>query len=170
MLQHATTRLEICCNMSNTRLEICCNLLKYINYSKGLVYYEIVDTTEKAVKADRFDKFMKVLCEVAPVDAIFIMDNASIHKQSNLEEIVGKKAQKLLWQSAYSPDYNPIENVFGWTKGKLKDHEYSSDTLLTILKDILHSLPKKIIRSFVNHCKRLWDDDYSIHNQLSINY
>jgi len=51
---------------------------------------------------------------------VIIMDNASIHKNKKTREILEKAGHILLYLPPYSPDYNPIEKVFGTIKRMLK--------------------------------------------------
>ena len=65
----------------------------------------------------------------------------------------------LIWQSPYSPDFNPIEKVFGLIKSRMKSHEFSTDTLCGIIEKVIESLTVNEIRPFFSHCSRLWKDE-----------
>lgn len=51
---------------------------------------------------------------------VIIMDNASIHRNKKVREIIESNGYILHYLSPYSPDYNPIENVFGTIKKILR--------------------------------------------------
>ena len=60
--------------------------------------------------------------------SVIIMDNASFHKGQRLNEIFEKYGHKLVFLSAYSPDLNPIENMWGTIKTNLRNYyDYSKD-------------------------------------------
>ena len=51
---------------------------------------------------------------------IVIMDNASIHKNAETQEIIETAGCKLLYLPPYSPDLNPIEHFWANLKKKLQ--------------------------------------------------
>lgn len=61
---------------------------------------------------------------------VIIMDNASIHRSKKVREAIEKAGHILLYLPPYSPDFNPIEKVFGTIKKVLR---YSGDSLEEVL-------------------------------------
>lgn len=51
---------------------------------------------------------------------IVIMDNLSSHKVTGVREAIEAKGAKLLFLPPYSPDFNPIEQVFAKLKALLR--------------------------------------------------
>ena len=62
----------------------------------------------------------QILLKNLPPKQIIIMDNASIHKSKELRELIEKEGHFLLFLPPYSPDFNPIEKIFGVIKRLLK--------------------------------------------------
>lgn len=63
--------------------------------------------------------------------AVIIMDNASIHKNGNIEQIVNQNPLcQLLYLPPYSPDLNPIEHI--WTAVKTYVRTFLTDNLLSV--------------------------------------
>ena len=61
-----------------------------------------------------------------PKKSVIIMDNASFHKGQKLKELFEKYNHKLVFLPAYSPDLNPIENMWGTIKTNLRNYyDYS---------------------------------------------
>lgn len=54
--------------------------------------------------------------------SIVVLDNASIHLDDRILDAVTQKGALLVYQSAYSPDLNPIETCFHQYKSHLKRH------------------------------------------------
>jgi len=77
----------------------------------------------------------KLLPAVGP-DKLIVMDNASFHKNIKTKEIIEKAKCTLLYLPPYSPDLNPIENFWGWLKGKVR----SLNGLFTLLEHVLKSM------------------------------
>ncbi|KAG2374225.1 hypothetical protein C9374_014060 [Naegleria lovaniensis] len=135
------------------------SLLACINERGGLVYWELVDTTNKAIDADRFNIFLTTLSKLIPKDCILVLDNASIHKEKEVHRIMNGQGISVFWQSPYSPDFNPIELLFGWMKTQLKNYEHSVDSLEEIMEQVFDQVTPKLIKSFVHHCKEIWHDE-----------
>ena len=61
------------------------------------------------------------LIKSIPKGYTIIMDNAAFHRKNKLEELAQKHGFKLLFLSAYSPDFNPIEKTWANLKKALID-------------------------------------------------
>ena len=69
--------------------------------------------------------FKYILPKLKP-NSVIIMDNASYHKSKRLKELFKKHNCHLVFLSAYSPDLNPIENMWGTIKQELRNYcDYS---------------------------------------------
>jgi transposase len=49
-----------------------------------------------------------------------VVDNLSAHKVKGLRQMIEAAGVRLLYLPAYSPDFNPIENVFAKLKSLLR--------------------------------------------------
>jgi len=56
-------------------------------------------------------------------NSIIIMDNASIHHVERVEDIITGVGARLIFLPPYSPDLNPIEEVFAKVKTFIKEHD-----------------------------------------------
>ena len=61
------------------------------------------------------DLFPKMLTH-----SVILMDNASFHKGKKTRELIENAGCKLLYLPPYSPDFNPIENVWAVIKSYYK--------------------------------------------------
>lgn len=60
--------------------------------------------------------------------SVIIMDNASFHRGKKLEKLFEKYNHKLVFLPAYSPELNPIENMWGTIKQNLRSYyDYSKN-------------------------------------------
>jgi len=153
---------EICQSIAHRLSSQRFSLLACINKYVGMVYYEFVDTTAKAIDSSRFNQFLHRLSLRLPKASIIVMDNASVHKPAYVKDIVRQQHLMYLFQSPYSPDYNPIEFVFGWIKQHLQRYEYSTDTLEDIIQTAIANLTPELVAKFVLHCQHVWEDEETI--------
>jgi transposase len=82
-----------------------------------------------ATNAQWFNHWLKHhLFAELPDGATLIMDNAAFHKTPQTRKIIEQSPFHLLYLPKYSPDFNPIENVFAILK-KRRQHAPSGTTL-----------------------------------------
>ena len=69
---------------------------------------------------------------------IVIMDNASPHKVKGVVEAIEERGAYVLWLPTYSPDLNPVEQLWSKVKAHLRKAKARSlDALYIALKDAL---------------------------------
>jgi transposase len=66
---------------------------------------------------------VQVLCPVLRPNDIVVMDNLSAHKNPELIKHIKKCGAELLYLPPYSPDLNPIENMWSKIKQLLRGME-----------------------------------------------
>ena len=72
-----------------------------------------------AVNAEVFEAFIEqVLLPTLDAGDVVVMDNLSSHKRRRTRELIRSRGAQVLYLPPYSPDLNPIENVFA----KIKQH------------------------------------------------
>jgi transposase len=74
-----------------------------------------------AMDADAFKTYLReVLVPTLSVGDIVIIDNLPAHKVAGVKDIIEKAGAKLMYLPPYSPDFNPIEQVFSKLKTLLR--------------------------------------------------
>ncbi len=61
------------------------------------------------------------------------MDNAPFHKRKDIIEAIKNKGITLIWLPPYSPDLNPIENIWAYAKSFRKRENCEIDYLFNHL-------------------------------------
>jgi transposase len=84
----------------------------------GIVAPFVIDCP---VNRDIFETWVErvLIPELRPGDTV-IMDNLSSHKGPRVREVIEAAGATLLYLPPYSPDFNPIENVFSKLKALLR--------------------------------------------------
>jgi transposase len=78
-------------------------------------------SVEGAVDGKAFESYIEhLLAPKLKRGQIVVMDNLSVHKSKRVEGLVEDAGCELLFLPAYSPDMNPIEEVFSKVKGILR--------------------------------------------------
>jgi len=80
---------------------------------------------------------------------IVIMDNASPHKVKGVVDAIEDKGAYVLWLPTYSPDLNPVEQLWSKIKSHLRKAKARTlDALYLALKDALNSISLSDIRAW----------------------
>jgi transposase len=126
------------------------------------------DPERGTVDAERFEHYLEE--HLIPVlgkainqetNSIVVMDNASIHNSSRVREMIEATGALLIYTAPYSPEYNPIECMFGEYKKNLKRLSYSG-TLhwLDVHHRSIRMVTPKQAKAFYSHCKVPMIDDW----------
>jgi transposase len=87
---------------------------------------------------------------------IVIMDNASAHKVKGVVGAVEERGAYVLWLPTYSPDLNPVEQLWSKVKAHLRKVKARTlDALHVALKDALDSISPADIKAWfamANYC------------------
>ena len=77
-------------------------------------------------------------CDIALLKGqVVIMDNASIHKNSLVRELIEGAGCKLLYLPTYSPDLNPIENYWAVMKKNIRKIRNKYDQIWDAIDAVL---------------------------------
>ena len=97
--------------------------MQYCLFVRGPVTQNVFNTFMRYLLGEMHDK----------ENVVVWMDNASIHKK--VDEVLKDTNHKVVFNAAYSPDLNPIENVIGIWKALVKDEVvmFQDEQDLTIL-------------------------------------
>ena len=105
---------------------------KRINAIGAMSIYGMEDAfiTERNVNGEIFENFLRtsLLPVLQPFNgynshSVVIMDNASIHHLDNVIRMISQAGALLRFLPPYSPELNPIENVFSKVKSFLKAND-----------------------------------------------
>ena len=126
--------------------------------TNGVVAYDLVQGT---VNGQRFLEFLqgKLIPEMLPYDgenphSILIMDNCSIHHVQPVLHTLKQMGILILFLPPYSPDMNPIEELFSYVKYFLKDHYHilqAIDDPTPVLEASFDTVTKDKCLGWINH-------------------
>ena len=88
-----------------------------------------------------------------------VMDNASIHKTNTVVQAAKEKGFNLHFIPPYSPDFNPIENVFGiakqWFRKQNACKNPDQDEFNDIIQESFKRIPQSTFRKCYDHAIRV---------------
>lgn len=106
-----------------------------------------------AINGDIFVAWTKQhLCpELRPND-IVILDNLSAHKVSGVREAIEGVGAEVRYLPPYSPDLNPIENLFSKLKALLRGvAARTMETLWTTIGRLMDNFPREECLRYIRH-------------------
>ena len=84
---------------------------------------------------------------------IVIMDNLGSHRGKAVRQAIRQAGAKLLFLPKYSPDLNPIEQVFSKLKHLLRKAQTRSyDAILAAIAEILGAFTPQECRNYLKNC------------------
>ena len=107
-----------------------------------------------ALNGEMFEAYIKkCLSPRLKEGDIVVMDNLSSHKREGLNEIVEKRGAKIEYLPPYSPDFNPVENMWSKLKNHLrKVKERSKDVLFEAVGAALNTITEQDAKGWFEHC------------------
>ena len=106
------------------------------------------------INANIFRAYMKELISLYRLDnenVVFVMDNASIHKDG-IQELAQQYGCDVIFNAPYSPECNPIEMIFGLWKsrvGKLSSVDIAD--LLRNIAECFEGIAASEVKSSIAH-------------------
>ena len=84
---------------------------------------------------------------------VVIMDNLSCHKVAGVRQSIEQVGATVVYLPPYSPDFNPIEQVFAKLKWLIRSAEQRTvDGLWTLLGQLLDRFSPDECRNYFRHC------------------
>ena len=123
---------------------------------EGMLEY---DLTTGTVNADKFIDFIRghLIPNMQPFPAkhsILILDNCAIHHSHDVKTLLNSFGIPVFFLPPYSPDYNPIEELFSYVKYYLKAHDdiiQAIDNPLPIIHSAFRSVSKSQCEGWIAH-------------------
>lgn len=118
--------VQVVRGLRTRNISLCCAINK-----TEIIGYQ---TNESAYNGNSFFQFLEnlfiILREKGINQAVFIMDNAAIHKIVLVNNLITTNGHRLLFLPPYSPFLNPIENLFSKWKEIVRDKRVNTENEL----------------------------------------
>jgi transposase len=107
-----------------------------------------------ATDADAFRAYVQhVLVPELRRGDVVVMDNLQPHKSAGVREMIESAGASVLYLPPYSPDFNPIENMWSKVKQFLKSVAARTfDELCDAIAEALRRVTRDDCVGFFNHC------------------
>ena len=90
---------------------------------------------------------------LSPGDVV-VMDNLAAHKVAGVREAIQAVGASVLYLPPYSPDLNPIEQLFAKLKAMLRSAAArTKDALWATIGQALDAFPEHECRNYLTHCR-----------------
>lgn len=99
------------------------------------------------------------LCPILTAEHVVVMDNVSFHKSEKIRSFIESKGAKLIYSPPYSPEFNPIEEM--WSKVKSLLRKFAARTKKTFKDAIaraLSAVTKKDLFGWFDHAGYMGQD------------
>lgn len=123
---------------------------------------EDIYIVEGSVNGEKFVDFVRhcLLPVMMPFNgtnpkSLVILDNASVHHVEAVEETINGVGALVRFLPAYSPDLNPIEEVFSEVKGILKANDAAMQATMsptTLITMAFSQVSQSNCSSYIQHC------------------
>ena len=95
----------------------------------------------------------RVLCPTVRAGDMLVMDNLSPHKSEPTLSLLTQAGAEILFLPAYSPDLNPIENMWSKVKTHLRSAEARTESdLIQAIASALKSVTRQDATNWFAHC------------------
>lgn len=115
-----------------------------------MIHYDIIKGSSNG---ENFLKFMKALIKKFSADDTYyiIMNNARIHYYKKFKKYISKKTNiKIIYNIPYSPETNPIEQIFNDIKNYLKNIIINNNNIVDEIKNSFITIKKNNLKSYFN--------------------
>ena len=95
----------------------------------------------------------KVLLPALPKNAIVVMDNLSSHKSPRIASLIQAGGFELRYLPPYSPDFNPIEQMWSKVKAYLKGKKArTEEALFEAIGEAISQVTLEDARGYFSNC------------------
>jgi len=111
-------------------------------------------TVEGATDTEVFRAYVsQVLCPALHPGDVVVMDNLSPHKSDPTLALIQQRGAQVLFLPAYSPDLNPIENMWSKVKNALRSAQARTEAaLIQAIASALASVTRRDAINWFAHC------------------
>jgi transposase len=88
---------------------------------------------------------------LAPGDVV-VLDNLAAHKVDGVRQAIAAVGASILYLPPYSPDLNPIEQLFAKLKALLRQAAHPRDALWSTIGRLLDACPSAECTNYLHHC------------------
>lgn len=119
-----------------------------------LFYYKLLEVPGNRIL---FYEFMEELCDFCTNlgynNTIFVLDNARFHHCAEIKLLVSSKNHELMYLPAYTPIFNPIENMFSQWKNLVRRRNCNSeDELFAAINLFQEIITREDCENYFKHC------------------
>lgn len=127
--------------------------------SSTVIHYKVQD---KAYNTKTFYEFIQELVDhLPPTVTTILMDNISFHKSNCIKDFLKSRNLTILYIPAYSPKYDPIEEVFAQVKKTFRQQLFIGSDFVDSIHNSINSLKTRehVFLGSYNHTLQFCKND-----------
>ena len=133
---------------------------------EGIIGHKIIDG---AFNRNSFQEFLTEMINQRKIsnNTVVVMDNVRFHHIGEINNLLILNSVKSLFLPTYSPQLNPIENVFSVLKAKVLNYHPRAQNRRTLCQYILSAVEEFNANDpqlFCNFFRKMWDTVYEALN------
>ncbi|XP_068697174.1 uncharacterized protein [Montipora foliosa] len=122
-----------------------------------------ISTMRGSVNGDKFIPFLQD--DLAPMlqpfdrvnlNSIIVMDNSDIYHVPRVRDIIEGTGALLIYLPPYSPDYNPLEELFSKVKGHIRRNDVvfqATDNPKALIVESFHHVTSQDCNNYFQHAE-----------------
>ena len=144
-----TTPRKVVTTIRSQNISVCASVSK-----TGMLHYKtVVGSYNTQLFIDFVQELLiKMKEDYGLSNKTFILDNCSIHKNASIKDLLEVNGHRLIFLPPYTPQLNPIEEVFSVWKSKIKQANCTSrDELMACIQSKFNEITPENCSSFYSH-------------------
>ena len=115
---------------------------------------KVVLVFDGTLNKELFAEYLRVcLAPTLGSDDVLVLDNSSVHTSKLVRDVLVELGIKVLFLPVYSPDFNPVEFMWGYVKGVLRKLKARSEEALVDAAVVaLDCVTSELVAAWFKHC------------------
>lgn len=117
---------------------------------QGVIHHKVI---KKGMKTQDFYDFLKEVKLPTDEEYYLLLDNLAVHRSEKIKELLKNKNIVPIYLPSYSPNLNPVEEMFNVVKGYVKrDKPRTGEQVNCAISQVVEKLQKQNLTKYFDDC------------------